>query len=145
MKKKAIKGTPATVVAAPLKKKSTKVETSTEAILPKKKKKKTTVAQAEPEVAVKTKTKKGKLDEANALSVTKKAITEKKDLKYIYPTEADDIPKRKKFRAEVRRKVRAMEKDLFKLQASKNKEDQELYLKKQDIFDEYCAGVYSFA
>lgn len=133
MKKKLNKGADATVVEAPATAKKTK-KTSNKATTTKKKK-------VEEPAAELPKAKKAKLDDANAASVTKKAITEKKDLKYIYPKEADDIPKRKAFRAEVRRKIAAFEKELGKLQYSKLEEDQELFEKKSEQYHKYRIKV----
>lgn len=48
-----------------------------------------------------------------------RAITDKKDLKYIYPEDATDIASRKQFRTKVRREKKRLEKQL--LQAKKGK------------------------
>jgi hypothetical protein len=49
---------------------------------------------------------------SNKLSVTEaavtKKVTEKKDLLYIYPTEADTLEKRKKFRSQTRAKLKRL-------------------------------------
>lgn len=143
MKKKTTKGT-STTVAEKTTKTASNVNPST--TVKKKKKKVTSEKAPEPTTTVKKKKKSTvKVDDANAASVTRKAITDKKDLKYIYPTDADDIAKRKKFRAEVRRKVRALEKELYKLQMSKAKEDQELYLIKNEQYEKYCGEVYTLS
>lgn len=126
------KGADATVVEAP---KTKKNKTSKTVEAKAKTKKKANTEEPLPKAKAK------KLDDANAASVTKKAITEKKDLKYIYPKAADDIPKRKAWRAEVRRKIAAFEKELGKLQYSKLEEDQELYEKKREDYDKYRVKV----
>jgi len=54
------------------------------------------------------------LNKANAVA-TVKEITDKKDLKYIYPEDQNTLEKRKKFRAGVRAKIRSFEKQVKKL------------------------------
>lgn len=66
------------------------------------------------------------LDNANAANTAKK-ITDKKDLKYVYPKDQDTLEKRKKFRAKVRAEINKIEKLLAKLKNSELPEDMELY------------------
>lgn len=100
---------------------------------PIKKKKKATV---EP-----TTEKEKSLDKKTAIAVVK-SITEVKDLKYIYPADVDSLDKRKKFRAEVRRKIAAQEKEIAKLAASDLPEDQKLLESKSKAYDKYAKTVY---
>lgn len=76
------------------------------------------------------------LDQKNAEAEVKK-ITNKKDLKYKYPKDADDLRKRKKFRAEVRGTLRRLEKEIKKLEVSKLPEDMELCVKKTEELERY--------
>ena len=52
-----------------------------------------------------------KADEATKAAVVKK-ITEKKDLTYKYPTDCDDLNKRKQFRAKARKALEKLEKNV---------------------------------
>ena len=61
--------------------------------------------------ALKGSAKKAKTDKATATAVVKK-ITDRKDLTYNYPKEADSLEKRKAFRAKCRKKVKSLEKNL---------------------------------
>lgn len=111
-------------------------------------------AAAEP-VALKVKTKKAKTEPVTDTAKTKlngktaeeavKKISEKKDLKYKYPADMDSLSKRKVFRAEVRRKLKAFEKSVNKLQDAINtrplKEDKILLKKTYEEFDAYSKGV----
>lgn len=85
-----------------------------------------------------------KVDEVNAIA-TVKAITEKKDLKYKYPVETDDLDKRKKFRTEVRRKLAAFEKEITKIKKSNLPEDFKLLGKKEVEFAKFKKNVLATA
>lgn len=76
------------------------------------------------------------LDNQSATAVVKK-ITKEKDLKYNYPEDVDTLAKRKKFRAEVRRTIGALERTIAKLMGSDKKEDKVLLKAKTKEADSY--------
>jgi len=59
-----------------------------------------------------------KKDAKNKANVTK-VITEQKDLMYQYPSDATDIPSRKKFRSGIRRKTASLIKQIAKAETKK--------------------------
>ena len=61
--------------------------------------------------AIKKVDSKAKADKASAAAVVRR-ITDKKDLTYIYPKDADTLEKRKAFRAKTRKKIKSLEKDI---------------------------------
>ena len=83
------------------------------------------------------------LDKNNAKAIVAKAITKEKDLKYVYPVDCDTLAKRKKYRAEVRRKMTSFEKQIAKLQTSDLKEDKTLLKNVTKEADSYAATVYA--
>ena len=87
---------------------------------------------------------KEKLNGETAKAVVKK-ITEKKDLKYKYPNDIDTLPKRKTFRAEVRRKLEAFRKSVIKLETAIEtkplKEDKVLLKKVYADYEAYSLEV----
>ena len=75
------------------------------------------------------------LDQVNKAVITKK-ITDKKDLKYIYPEDCIDLPSRKAFRTRVRakleqltRKVKMVEKGKIEGDLTKVQKEVEAYRK----------------
>lgn len=82
---------------------------------------------------------KKKLEGETAKAVVR-AITEEKDLKYIYPADIDTLDTRKTFRAGVRRKLKAFDKEVEKLQKAvedKNLKEDKVLLKSK--LTEYAA------
>jgi hypothetical protein len=94
---------------------------------------------AKPKITGKAKDK--KLDDKTA-AVTAKEITDKKDLKYIYPKDATDLEKRKKFRTQCRAKMNSFKKLVLKLEASELPEDKILLEEKYKEADAFAKSVY---
>lgn len=87
---------------------------------------------------------KAKLNEVNATGVVKE-ITDKKDLKYIYPEDAKSLELRKKFRTGVRAKIKSYMKQVTKLtnisENERTPEQNKELIKAEKEFTKYSTSV----
>lgn len=69
-----------------------------------------------------------------------KVITDKKDLDYIYPKDAADLPSRKKFRSICRRKIKSFIKQIEK---SRKAKDADALAKAIDAHNKYVKSIHT--
>jgi hypothetical protein len=80
------------------------------------------------------------LDKMNVKETTKE-ITNQKDLKYKYPEDATTLEERKKFRSEVRRKLKSYNSQIEELSDSIEKKDRLKAKELKEEMEEYMEDV----
>jgi vacuolar-type H+-ATPase subunit H len=85
---------------------------------------------------LKKKKKADRQDNENLAAATKK-ITDKKDLKYLYPADCDTLPKRKQFRQKARTRVESLIKDI-----RKTKDDPKAHKAAVEAYNEFAKTTF---